>query len=370
MKKNNTVMLVGGGTGGHAAPILAIFQNLSKREPNLKIHVVGVGSGEEKYFFSKISNYHTIKSGKLHRYLTLKNLAEATKFVSGIVESMILIKKIKPKVIFSKGGHVSLPVITAAKFLKVPYFIHESDIEMGKTNKMMSGSAKKVFVSFPLKYYPGIESDKIIWTGPVLRADDSVSKPSRSYFGFDNDKPVIFLTGGSQGSLVLTTALIGVMDKLLLKYDLIHQAGKHSIEVSKQFESTLNETDRKSYYLAEFLANENGIDMMWEAIKAADLVVTRAGSTIAEVAVLKKPMILIPWKHAAQNHQLKNANYLVDNGAASMINEDDLSPELLLEKIEANFSSNKDHTSSYKELFPSDGVKVICDNIIKEIEDK
>ena len=254
--------------------------------------------------------------------------------------------------------------------MKIPYFIHESDIEMGKTNKMMSGNAKKVFVSFPVKYYSEIDDKKIIWSGPILRTDDNTNKSNRNYFGFSNNKPVIFLTGGSQGSLALTNALIAIADKLLPRYNIIHQAGKHSIEVSKKFEATLNEANMSSYYLTDFLANENGVDMMWEAIKSADLVITRAGSTIAEVAVLRKPMILIPWKHAAQNHQLKNAKYLVDNGAATMISEDDFTSEALFDEIESSFSSIKNHTNSHKELFPVDGVEVISDNIIKEIEDK
>jgi len=369
-RKDNSIMLVGGGTGGHAGPILAIYQNLVKRIPDIEIHVVGVGSGEEKYFFSKLPHYHQIKSGKLHRYFTIKNLSEAVKYAIGIVESFIMIKTIRPKLIFSKGGYTSLPVITAANLLKVPYFLHESDIEMGRTNKIMSRNAKKVFVCFPTEYYSDIDKDKLVWSGPILREDDSTGKSHKSFFGFENEKPIIFLTGGSQGSLALTKALLDIAHKLFPKYNIIHQAGKHSIEVAQKFRDSLDESERKSYHLAEFLDPSGKVDMMWEAIKVADLVITRAGSTIAEIAILGKPMILVPWKYAAQNHQLKNAKYLVENNAAVMIDEKDFTSEKLLQSIIATLTNKPDHTNSHKVIFPTDGAEKICDNIIKEIEDK
>lgn len=369
-QKNNTIMLVGGGTGGHAGPILAIYQELKKKQPNLSVHIVGVGSEEEKYFFAGLPLYHKIKSGKLHRYLTLKNVLEFVKFGFGFIESIALLVSTKPKLIFSKGGYTSMPLISAANILGVPYLLHESDIEMGRTNKMMSKNAKKVFVNFPIQYYAGIGQDKLVWSGPILREETDGDKNTKLFFKHSGQRPIIFLTGGSQGSLSLTNALIEIAPRLLDKYDIIHQAGKHSIEIAKKFWLGLSVEEKQHYYLSEFLNIEKGVDTMWAAIKAADLVITRAGSTIAEVAIIGKPMILIPWKHAAQNHQLKNAQYLVENDAAVMIEEDTFTSEALLSSINTVFAKKDHNAGDASEVFPKDGVAKICDYIIKEIEEK
>lgn len=363
-------MLVGGGTGGHAGPILAIYQELKKIQPGLPIHVVGVGSEEEKYFFSGLPLYHKIKSGKLHRYFTLKNITESAKFCLGFIESIVLLLSVKPRLIFSKGGYTSMPLISVANLLGIPYFLHESDIEMGRTNKVMSKNAKKVFVCFPVEYYSGIDRDKLVWSGPILREDIGTEKDAKKIFNFTRSNPVIFLTGGSQGSLSLTKSMIAIAPKLLGKYSIIHQAGKHSIKIAKEFWSGLSAENKQNYYLTEFLSIKNNVDKMWEAIKAADLVITRAGSTIAEVAIMGKPMILVPWKHAAQNHQLKNAKYLVKHHAAVMIEEEEFSSETLLGAINAVFSKKDHDNKTVSEVFPKDGVKKICDEIIKEIEEK
>ncbi len=363
-------MLVGGGTGGHAGPILAIYQELKKTQPNLSIYVVGVGSEEEKHFFDGLPLYRKIKSGKLHRYVTLKNIVESLKFSYGFVESIFLLLSLKPKLIFSKGGYTSMPLISAANILKIPYFLHESDIEMGKTNRIMSKKAEKVFVNFPTKYYPGIAQQKLVWSGPILRHFADTGKDPKAFFKFSESRPVIFMTGGSQGSLSLTKGLIDIAPKLLEKYDIIHQAGKHSIEIANKFWSKLPPEDKKHYYLAEFLSIENDTDMMWEAIKAADLIITRAGSTIAEAAILGKSMILVPWRHAAQDHQLKNAQYLVESNAAVMIKEEAFTPATLLSAIDVAFSKKDHNGKTISEVFPKDGVAKICDSIIKEIEEK
>jgi UDP-N-acetylglucosamine--N-acetylmuramyl-(pentapeptide) pyrophosphoryl-undecaprenol N-acetylglucosamine transferase len=371
MKKDKKILLVGGGTGGHAGPIAAIYWELKKQSPDFSFCVVGTGTPEEKPFFEGIDELKTIESGKLHLYLTLKNLVESRRFIRGFFQSIQLLKAEAPDLIFSKGGFVSLPVVLAAKCLKIPYYLHESDIVMGKVNRLMAKGAKKVFVSYPLNFYPFLQARKMIWTGQIMRSFTTGQDNSGlKYFGFNNTKPVIFLTGGSQGSTHMSENFIKIAKKLLEKYNIIHQAGKHSIEISQEFYKSLSPTERNDYFLTAFLGIEKGVDMMAEAIKAASLVITRSGSTIIEMAEMAKPMILIPWKNAASNHQEENAKYLTDRAAAVMITDDELSPERLLSEIESLLSNQaklKELGESARKLFPRDARLKICEILIKEL---
>ncbi|MCX6808644.1 MAG: UDP-N-acetylglucosamine--N-acetylmuramyl-(pentapeptide) pyrophosphoryl-undecaprenol N-acetylglucosamine transferase [Candidatus Berkelbacteria bacterium] len=373
MKKYEKVLLVGGGTGGHAAPILAVYQRLRQADPSLKLIVVGSGGEIEAPFYSNLPDYRVIRSGKLNRYFTFKNISEFCNLSIGVIQSIQMLRREKPRMIFAKGGHVSLPIVLSANYLKIPYFIHESDIEMGKANKTMSRDASRVFVGYPAKYYPEIDQEKLVWSGPLLRENyENKVSVSPSYFGFKTDKPCILITGGSQGSLHLSEVFVGSAKDLLKKYNIIHQAGKHSIDLAREFEKSLSEEEKGSYYLCDFLSVNKDRDMMALAMNLADLVITRAGSTIMELAILGKAMILVPWKHSAQNHQTLNADYLTSNGGAVSIDDDELNSESLSKIIEEMFAHDrlklKEVSTKAKQLFPHDGTKIVCDEILKEIK--
>ena len=374
MKQNNSsILLVGGGTGGHAAPVLAVYRKIKEIDREAKVFVIGVGTKEERAFLGTIPNYIKIKTGKLNRYLTIKNLVELIKFVIGSIQSLYYIWKIKPSVVFSKGGYVSLPVINAARFFNIPYFLHESDIVMGKVNRLLAKNAKKTYVSFPLQFYKEVTSNKKIWSGPILRDgfSDAVSGGRKS-FGFKNNNPIIFLTGGSQGSLNMSKSIIGVANKLLDNYNIIHQAGKHSYDLVMDFHNKLEKNKQANYYVTEMLVEKSGKDMMLEAINAADLIITRASSTISELAIKAKPMVVVPWKYSAQDHQLKNAKFLEDHNSAIMITDDSLGSESLFSVIKLLFSDKdkmKEMASNASNLFPSNGVSMICEDIIDEAKE-
>lgn len=372
MKKANTILLVGGGTSGHAAPLYAIYKKLQEKNPDLKIVAVGVGTREERVFLDKIPNYRKISTGKLHRFLTLRNISEALKFIQGFFQSISILLYEKPAIIFSKGGFVAFPLISAAKLLSVPYFQHESDMEMGRANKSMSKRAKKVFVSFPDRFYPNISSRELIFSGPILRPGFEESKEAeKKYFGFPDDDPIIFLTGGSQGSLNLSNNFLGIAQDLLNNYNIIHQAGRHSIEVCRQFQKSLSPEKSKKYFLTEFLEIDTEKDRMNESIEVSDLIISRAGSTICELAVKGKPMLLIPWQHSASDHQNKNAKFFSENNAAVVLNEKELSPEKLLEQINNIFSGDRkalnEISVNAQKLFPTNGVDIICEEILKNL---
>ena len=361
--------MVGGGTGGHASPIRSIYDKLRQSVEKIDILVIGSGSSEEKVFFSKIPSYKVIKAGKLHRYFTLKNLLESFDFIIGFVQSLFILLNFKPDQIFSKGGYVSLPMILSAKILKIPYMLHESDIEMGKANSFMAKGAKKVFVSYPIKYYPEIAKDKLIFSGPVLRPD-FLTKENMNIFGFNNSKPVVLLTGGSQGSLNLSRNFLAVGRLLLEKCSIIHQAGKHSIKEANDFLSRLNLQEKSSYYLTEVLSIDQ-TDQMAAAISVADLVVTRAGSTILEIATMGKPMILIPWQYSASDHQAKNADFFLENKAAIVIKEQDLTSDILYQTIEGLINDGKKRgelSSAAAALVPKNGLELIVNTILGEVQ--
>ncbi|MEI6498370.1 MAG: UDP-N-acetylglucosamine--N-acetylmuramyl-(pentapeptide) pyrophosphoryl-undecaprenol N-acetylglucosamine transferase [bacterium] len=370
--KNKSIVLIGGGTGGHAAPILAIYQKLKEISPDLNVSVFGVGSLEERYFLKDIPEYRTIFAGKLNRYLTLKNLIEAVKVFVGFFQSLYYLGIIRPTIIFSKGGFTSLPMIYAARLLGIPYFFHESDIEMGKVNLLMADKAEKIFVCFPIKKYPRLDLKKVYWSGPVLRKgflDDKEAQ--KEIFGFDNDKSIILVTGGSQGSLHLSKNMLGAAKNLLKKYNIIHQTGKFSYEYSRDFYTSLEPEFKNSYYYKEFLTNSNGQDLMLEAIDVADVVISRSGSTIVELAVKGKNMILVPWKHAAQDHQSKNADYFLQNDSAIVITDDELSPHMIEASIDRIMlgENPQDLGKNAQKLFPTNGLEMICEKIISKIKE-
>jgi len=366
--KIKKIILVGGGTGGHASPIGSIYGMLRHGDPELDILVIGSGSTEEKVFFEKIPTYRTIRAGKLHRYFTLKNIAELINFFIGFFQSFLVVASFKPDLIFSKGGYVSLPVILSAKVLRVPYMFHESDIEMGKANRFMAKDAKKVFVSYPVNYYPDISSNRLVFSGPILRPG-FLSKTDVSAFQFEENKPTILVTGGSQGSLNITRTFLEVGQSLLREYNVIHQAGKNSINEANLFLDKLSIQERGSYYLRTVLPIDHG-DGMAAAISLSDVVITRAGSTILEIAAMKKPMILIPWQHAASDHQNKNADFFLENKAAIVIREKDLSSKLLYSEIKNLLCDSKKMeqiSKSAGELIPKDGLDSVVNAILSEV---
>ncbi len=370
--QNKNIWLVGGGTGGHAAPILAIYKKLIKEHADFKISVFGVGSNEEKYFFAQIPEYRVIHSGKIHRYLTLKNILELGKMFLGFFQAVYYFFKDHPAVVFSKGGYASLPVIFVAKIFRVPYFFHESDIEMGKVNRLVAKSAKRIFVSYPADNYSYINNRTVIWTGPILKEDFIYDNNfDIKSFGFCDKKPVILVTGGSQGSISVTENFLKIAEDLLVDFNIIHQAGKFSVDFAKKFKSDLPENLKSGYFYVDFLTNVDGRDMMLEAINAADLVITRAGSTVIELALKSKPMVLIPWQHSAQNHQYKNAQFFFDRNSARMIIDQELTPTYMKNIIVELFENKNlldEMSMNAQQLFPENGLEVVCESIVKEIE--
>jgi len=373
MKKteSKTILLVGGGTGGHFYPIFRIYNKL-KEIKDLRIFVVGSKSDLEMRLFSDNSDYIFLQTGKLHRLFTFKNIIEGFYLIYGLSKSLHLLLTLKPSLIFSKGGYVSLPIIFWARILKISYFIHESDIVIGSSNKFAGQGAKKVFTGFPCENYPKKFKKKVCFAGQIIKyTKDSKGEKILFDFGFENKKPIILITGGSQGAKSLNTRVLKSLNILLSKYNIIHQTGAYDYKRVIDFRAKLNNDLKNSYFVTDFLGDNNGIDMVSQALINSSLVVARAGATtISEIALFNKPMILIPFKYASLDHQRKNAEFLMKKKAAVMILEDNLSGKLLVSEIDKLINDKaeiKELTGNAQKVFPDDALDRTVSDIKKEI---
>ena len=226
------IILTGGGTAGHVTPNIALLPRL--KELNYDIHYIGSYNGIEKELIEQFGiPYHGISTGKLRRYFSLQNFTDPFRVVKGLDEARKLVKILKPDVIFSKGGFVSVPVVLAGKSRKVPTIIHESDMTPGLANKLSLSSATKVCCNFPetLDHLP---EGKAVLTGSPIRQEllSGDKFKAREFLKFTSDKPVIMIVGGSLGAVAVNNAVRAILPDLLKKYQIIHLCGKGKVDES------------------------------------------------------------------------------------------------------------------------------------------
>ena len=350
MKK---IVMTGGGTAGHVTPNIALMPALKKE--GFDISYIGSYEGIEKGLIQAQGiPYYGISSGKLRRYFDLKNFSDPFKVMNGYFQSVRLLKKLKPDVVFSTGGFVSVPVVMAAKHCKIPAIIHESDITPGLANKLAIPSATKVCCNFPetLKYLP---KEKAVLTGSPIRQELLAGDPqkAREFCHFDADgKPVILIIGGSIGSRAINTAIRDLLPELLKHYNIIHLCGKGNLEES------LAETD--GYAQFEYISQE-----LADLFALADLVISRAGANaICELLALRKPNILIPLSAAAsRGDQILNANSFRASGYSYVLEEEAVTNTSLLEAIHYVF----EHRAQYIEAMEKNNGKNSIDTIVELI---
>ena len=244
--KKKTILLVGGGTGGHIVPILNIYKKIKQKNPNISIITVGGTTNIDKKLYAGIENHVSLTTGKMHRTFTFNNLIQLFYLIFGFVKSFLILLEYRPDVIFSKAGYVSLPIIFWAKIFKISYFIHESDIVIGKSNQFAASGAKKIFVGFPSDNYPKKLQNKIVYVGQILRSEINDISGHTFDFGFDNKRPTIFITGGSQGARNINNMVFNSLDQLLTKYNLIHHVGNIDYQKAIEIKSKLNNEQKKS----------------------------------------------------------------------------------------------------------------------------
>ncbi|MBT2689718.1 undecaprenyldiphospho-muramoylpentapeptide beta-N-acetylglucosaminyltransferase [Bacillus sp. ISL-47] len=348
-----TIVFTGGGSAGHVTPNIAIINELSKDE--WTIHYIGSKKGIEKELISKMGiPYNSISSGKLRRYMDAENLKDIFRVLKGIMEARSLLKKIKPKLIFSKGGFVSVPVIIAASSLKIPIYIHESDLTPGLANKISQRFASKIFTSFEeaAKYFP---ANKTVVIGSPIRREIFSGKKERGkrYLDFTKDLPILTVMGGSLGAKKMNETVRDSLEMLTANYQIVHLCGKG------QKDDSLDNTP--GYRQFEYVNEE-----LPDILAATDTVVTRGGSNaIFEFLALKIPMLIIPLtKKQSRGDQILNAQAFSKKGYALTLEEEKLSKHSLIQSLE-NLEKNKEKIISTMETSPmGDALSVL----IKEIE--
>ncbi len=353
MKK---IVMTGGGTAGHVTPNIALMPAL--KEAGYEINYIGSYAGMEKGLIEAQNiPYYGISSGKLRRYFDLKNFSDPFKVLKGYGEAISLMRKLKPDIVFSKGGFVSVPVVLAAKTCHIPAIIHESDITPGLANKIAIRGAKKVCCNFPetMKYLP---ENKAVLTGSPIRQELFLGKAEKAKqlckFA-DEGKPVLLVVGGSSGSKVVNEAVRKVLPQLLKTFNLIHLCGKGNLDDS------LNRT--AGYCQFEY-ANAELSDML----ALADLVISRAGAnSICELLALHKPNILIPLSAAAsRGDQILNANSFRKQGFSFVLEEENLTAETLLDAVKEVFKNKDTYKKTMEESGQMDSITTII-NLIKEV---
>ncbi len=334
------IAFTGGGTGGHLFPILAVaeeLKNLIKTNvfqipagagTNIEFMFIGPKTVGEETLAKEGIIHKSIMAGKLRRYVSWQNIFDILKIPCGLVQSLWHLFFFMPNVIFSKGGYGSIPVVLAAWIYRIPVIIHESDSEPGLANKFCAKFSRRVAISFETaaKYFP---KAKIALTGNPVRPSllGGTKEGAKTLFGLGGIKPVILILGGSQGSQAINDLVFTSLLLLTSRCEIIHQCGPSNYETMKQM---LGDKMPAEYHLFPFLDNEQ----MRQALAVADLVIARAGAgTIAEIAALGNPSILIPLPDAAADHQLKNAEEFAKFGATVIIEQMNLTPHLFQSEI-------------------------------------
>lgn len=344
------IVLTGGGTAGHVYPALAVSEYLAK---DYEIHFIG-GNGMEKELVAKEKNifYHQINTVKLQRKLTLKNLLIPYKLFMAINKAKKILKEVNPSVIFSKGGFVALPVVIAAKQLNIPIVSHESDLSMGLANKIILKYCDKMCVAFEETQKV---SKKCIYTGqPIRKHLLNGNKNNLSFIdSLDKRKVNLLVVGGSSGAKFINDKVIENIDNLLVKFNVIHLTGKGKTQ----------EFSKPRYIQIEYADN------MGDYLNLADIVISRAGSgAINEFLALKKPMLLIPLsKECSRGDQIENAKLFSKLGFCEMIEEENFSNKLFLEKLNYLIKNDKIFIKNMEKSSNLNACEKIVE-IIKEIE--
>lgn len=349
------IILTGGGTAGHVTPNIALLPRL--KELGYDIQYIGSYTGIEKELIEPFGiPYHEISSGKLRRYFSVQNFTDPFRVLKGFREAHKLIRQLKPDVIFSKGGFVSVPVVLAGKRCKVPVIIHESDMTPGLANKIAIPSAAKVCCNFPetLKSLP---EGKAVLTGSPIRQEllSGNKIAAMDMCHFTSDKPVILVIGGSLGAVAVNNAVREALPELLKDFQIIHLCGKGKMDESLK--------DVEGYCQFEYIKNE-----LRNLFALADIVISRAGANaICELLALHKPNLLIPLSaNASRGDQILNARSFERQGFSLVLEEEQLTKETLLNAVKTLYENRTTFINSMKNSGQQDSIGTII-SLIEEV---
>ncbi|MGN0160164.1 MAG: undecaprenyldiphospho-muramoylpentapeptide beta-N-acetylglucosaminyltransferase [Lachnospiraceae bacterium] len=349
MKK---IILTGGGTAGHVTPNIALLPSL--KEAGFDVEYIGSIDGIERKLIEEFNiPYHGISTGKLRRYLDVKNLTDPFKVLKGYQDALKLMKELKPDIVFSKGGFVSVPVVLAAKARKIPVISHESDMTPGLANKIAKPAATKICCNFP-ETVALLPKNKAVLTGTPIRQEllQGNRLAGLEFCGFNTEKPVIMVVGGSTGAVHVNDAIHAILPRLLEKFQVVHLCGKGKLD--EKFKNI------PGYIQFEYVNKE-----LRDVFAAADIVISRAGANaICELLALKKPNLLIPLSaRASRGDQILNARSFKEQGFSLVLDEDEMTEDSLYDRILELYENRQKYIDAMESGVQSNAIPVIMDLI-------
>jgi UDP-N-acetylglucosamine--N-acetylmuramyl-(pentapeptide) pyrophosphoryl-undecaprenol N-acetylglucosamine transferase len=366
-------VLTGGGTGGHIFPLVSVAREMKiETEGNIDFLYIGPKDDFSEEAFKKENiPLKNIFAGKLRRYLSIDSVLNNVcdlfiKIPLGFIQSFIILVSYKPEFVFSKGGYGSIPVVIMGKLLNIPIFLHESDAIPGFANKLIAIFANKIFISFSStnKFFPEY---KTFLSGNPIR--NSITRQYdfglKKIFNISTSKPLLLILGGSQGSVRLNNLIVGNLDYLLEKFEIIHQTGRMDYE--RMCDLRDGNALKQYFHVYDFLDEEK----MSIALSFADCAICRAGSSsISELAAIGTPSVLIPLPESAQNHQMYNAlNYYEETKSCVVIEEKSLNKEKLISSIGEVLKIDKEQIiESTKKFSKRNASRDIAKKILEEIK--
>lgn len=365
------ILFTGGGTGGHFYPIIAVANAVRQRVTDRKIippqlYYMAPSKYNPRAVFDSEMQFLQVPAGKMRRYFSILNFLDIFKTIYGCIWALLQMYRIFPDVVFGKGGYASFPALFAAKILRIPVIIHESDSKPGRVNLWAGKFAKKIAISYPeaSKYF---KQDRVALTGNPIRQEiaEPLSNGAIEFLKLENNIPTILVLGGSQGSKMINDIIIESAPELLNRYQIIHQTGKNNFEETKNTMSVVlaNHPYSYRYHPYDFL-NELALRM---SAGTSEIVVSRAGSTIFEIAAWGLPSIIIPLPNTISHDQTANAFAYAKSGASVVIEENNLSSHVLIEEIDRIITSptiNQKMREKAKAFSRLDSANVIADAIL------
>ena len=365
------ILFTGGGTGGHFYPIIAVANAVRQRVTDRKIippqlYYMAPSKYNPRAVFDSEMQFLQVPAGKMRRYFSVLNFLDIFKTIYGCLWALIQMYRIFPDVVFGKGGYASFPALFAAKILRIPVLIHESDSKPGRVNLWAGKFAKKIAVSYPeaSKYF---DQNRVALTGNPIRKEitEPLSNGAIEFLKLENNIPTILILGGSQGSKMINDIIIESAPELLNRYQIIHQTGKNNFEEMQNTMSVVLKDHQYSYrYHPYDFLNELALRM---AAGTAEIVVSRAGSTIFEIAAWGLPSIIIPLPNSISHDQTANAFAYAKSGASVVIEENNLSAHVLIEEIDRIVNSptiKQTMRQKAKDFSRLDSANIIADAIL------
>ncbi len=336
------ILFAGGGTGGHFYPIIAVAQAINDKvkEKKLippKLYFMSPTKYNARALFDNEIEFIPVPAGKIRRYFSFLNFTDIFKTIYGVLIAIVKLYSIYPDVVFAKGGYASFPALFAARLLQIPVIIHESDSTPGRVNKWAAKFAKKIAVSYPEvsdSFSKQKKEGKVAFTGNPIRKEimQPLTQGAAEFLNLEENIPTIFVMGGSQGSQLINDVIIDSANELVKNYQIIHQTGRNNFELVKETISiVLKDNPLASRYHPFDYMNDLQIRM---SAGISGLVISRAGSTIFEIAAWGVPSIIVPLSKEVSHDQVKNAFAYASSGSCVVVEEHNLSSHILISEID------------------------------------